>query len=849
MDTVEDVNYASSVASFEDIGRPLASRDESTGILYTTINMTDGKITNIHHHHPPRPPEFNPHNRNTTITTPSRQYEQQNRPTYRPPNSLGEFSDNDDDNEMPPPELIPSMMGSCGSGSGGYVKREMVVHSEYLRAALRAVVGYYPGFEGISRGEEVLKIAAPYLVLVHHWEELEAYKTAQLSCHAATTGGGHIDLLFNFLTGLYGEGLEQEKKRWAEGRATYDYFYHLLKPGSVVYRSVGSENTAYVVSGINFLSSSARQMEPTTTTTGEIYGQQGMLVYMWNLTYRKGVMKRVMIQRVVYPWDGEREIGSLPVVPGRWVGYKVRERMVDRGRMYWALAGVGVYYREYEGYLGGEKGRRAGLITGKVIVDPEGYERFAEQAPNARNRFMCTPPKMWDERTNPAREDRLPQVKGMCGCESCKGGQKEEKSEWAGWDNLDPKAGKLPEKEEEYFRVIGPLIPGFVVRERRWAHLHISGLSEIKDDSDAFKHLVLDPEVKLTIKAMMSKFSSSSNKNGKGNLHPWPSDIIPDKGLGRIFLLHGSPGVGKTLTAECSALLTRRPLLSLTSGDISPSFSPPEVETSLQYYLTLGERFGALVLIDEADVYLERRQTKDLRRNGLVSVFLRALEYYRGVLILTTNRAESFDDAFTSRIHVALHYRELDAEQRGGIWEVGFDRLERESKGGVVVGREVREWVRRKGGLEWNGREIRNGLQTAVALAEFEATERGLKGTIEVRVEDLEVVEGLRRGFRDFLGGKRKGGGEGDEQRKKRVRRDEDEEMEDDVEEEEEEETADPTQKLPINHPLRRDEYRSQLLLLEQQSVRTQWYLKLLTAKRSPSFLNGCVHDNWEKHP
>lgn len=44
------------------------------------------------------------------------------------------------------------------------------------------------------------------------------------------------------------------------------------------------------------------------------------------------------------------------------------------------------------------------------------------------------------------------------------------------------------------------------------------------------------------------------------------------------------------------------------------------MEKNLDYFLTLGERFGAIVLLDEADVYLETRRAKDIARNGLVSM-------------------------------------------------------------------------------------------------------------------------------------------------------------------------------------------------------------------------------------
>lgn len=45
-------------------------------------------------------------------------------------------------------------------------------------------------------------------------------------------------------------------------------------------------------------------------------------------------------------------------------------------------------------------------------------------------------------------------------------------------------------------------------------------------------------------------------------------------------------------------------------------------------------------MLDEAEVFLEERTQADLQRNALVSVFLRALEYYDGILILTTNRGK-----------------------------------------------------------------------------------------------------------------------------------------------------------------------------------------------------------------
>ena len=208
---------------------------------------------------------------------------------------------------------------------------------------------------------------------------------------------------------------------------------------------------------------------------------------------------------------------------------------------------------------------------------------------------------------------------------------------------------------------------------------------------------------------------------------------------------------GKTCTAECVAELTQRPLLSLTSGDLGTYAR--DAEQNLEYFLQLGERFGAMVLLDEADVYLESREHRDIERNGLVSVFLRALEYYRGVLFLTTNRVRTFDPAFTSRIHIALRYGALSDTDRERIWMSAFERLERDSGGRVRAAVTAREYawsstdVR---SLRWNGREIRNALQTAVALAESDAFGDG-EDTVLITEKHLRKVTRMSREFRDFM--------------------------------------------------------------------------------------------------
>lgn len=102
------------------------------------------------------------------------------------------------------------------------------------------------------------------------------------------------------------------------------------------------------------------------------------------------------------------------------------------------------------------------------------------------------------------------------------------------------------------------------------------------------------------------------------------------------------------------------------------------------------------------------------------------MEYFKGLLFLTTNRVGQIDDAFISRVHVAIGYKALDADDRARIWNGFFRKLVRDRAGKIQVAPDAKKWVLNSTGAEQtdlNGRDIRNALQTAISLAEFEAEE------------------------------------------------------------------------------------------------------------------------------
>ena len=150
-------------------------------------------------------------------------------------------------------------------------------------------------------------------------------------------------------------------------------------------------------------------------------------------------------------------------------------------------------------------------------------------------------------------------------------------------------------------------------------------------------------------------------------------DVVAGKGGGTTVLCAGPAGVGKTLTAEVYAEVIGRPLYRVHSGQLGLSVAA--METALKEALTRAQRWGAVMLIDEADVYIKKR-SDDIAANAVVGVFLRVLEYFNGLLFLTTNRIDDIDEAIVSRCIALIRYHAPDQAARERIWRVMAEQFE-----------------------------------------------------------------------------------------------------------------------------------------------------------------------------
>lgn len=293
------------------------------------------------------------------------------------------------------------------------------------------------------------------------------------------------------------------------------------------------------------------------------------------------------------------------------------------------------------------------------------------------------------------------------------------------------------EPPDEKFNFLVPReIKGYNLRLKKWFDLEVDRISEVKWNVEAFENLVINPKAKDLIRALVSNQLAGEKA----------TDLIAGKGNGLILLLHGGPGTGKTLTAEGVAEIARKPLYRVTCGDVGTTAE--DVEKYLESVLHLGKIWSCVVLLDEADVFLEERSLEDLQRNALVSVFLRVMEYYEGILIFTSNRVGTFDEAFKSRIQLALHYPNLDLNQRLQIWGNFINRLASFDDGTIDV-EDLRNHLGDLSLEKMDGRQIRNAITTARQYAEWKGTTmtyEHLKDVIEVAGRFDKYLDNLHDG-------------------------------------------------------------------------------------------------------
>lgn len=216
---------------------------------------------------------------------------------------------------------------------------------------------------------------------------------------------------------------------------------------------------------------------------------------------------------------------------------------------------------------------------------------------------------------------------------------------------------------------VHPLILMFHLELHHHVWVHVDDIKPYQYHPELKQKLVLPPEQTDLIDILTAEMNTLM------------ADIVEGKSGGTTVMCAGPPGVGKTLTAEVYSEIIQRPLYRVHSGQLGLDVAT--METALKDALTRAQRWGAVMLIDEADVYIKRRQD-NLTMNAVVGVFLRVLEYFNGLLFLTTNRVDDIDEAIVSRCIALIKYHSPSADDRRKIWGVMAEQFALDLEPGLI---------------------------------------------------------------------------------------------------------------------------------------------------------------------
>ncbi|KAK6854157.1 P-loop containing nucleoside triphosphate hydrolase protein [Apiospora arundinis] len=572
----------------------------------------------------------------------------------------------------------------------------LYVNALPLRQLIYDVIGNYPS-EPIDVDD--IQISAPYHCLFHYRKELEAEGVSRFEKAADEESMKQLVMLMDWIKkhfeleiAAYERCVTNQVKAIA-----FDKLWTIFRPKTLVHTKVLKSNRAFRV---------------WDHWEDDDYGEDestGLVLRVEYVDYDGDNLGTQSRELFLPKYSGTRELSKLSTMPLDLLedGEEQREALLKRGRMIEGYTGQ--HFMQYNGV--GLKHDCNGItrlhVNSRVMID---CKTFHQEKPNLAFTVKELPPV--DKESAERRAER--RALRRHGAADDKGEEEEAR----------------PLSDEEAI-IATSMVRGYAFANKEFLDFFVEDLSDIEWNDRCFDELVLDSGTKRTVQALVSMHSTRQSSF---------DDIVKGKGQGLVCVLHGPPGVGKTLTAECVAEYVKRPLYMVSSGDLGIDAS--NLDRSLAKIMRMTSAWRAVLLIDEADVFLEERSPQNLHRNAMVSVFLRLLEYFSGILFLTTNRVQSFDDAFKSRIHIPIRYTNLSQESRLQIWRNflarvprgEFDKSDDKTDGekGELAPLVSEKDLATLAEHDLNGRQIKNVIKAAESLAAFEGKSLNMEQLQEV---------------------------------------------------------------------------------------------------------------------
>ncbi|MCO5596488.1 hypothetical protein L7F22_050551 [Adiantum nelumboides] len=471
----------------------------------------------------------------------------------------------------------------------------------------------------------------------------------------------HVKHLLRFVEGHFADNLVQYKRMKTEGCVSFEMLWTFFEPGEGVRRKCLVTNQECF----------ATVSKPAAYKT-DASGMQYCFLKLNVMDFNVQSYHRCTINYKIPLFDGEVPFTSLQVCPLRFFpnGKQIEAHFVSMGGLFYQVAMQQPFrFMQFKGsmnFFSLDSGSRHKLnADGRAMVDLLSFARMNADYP---------------------LENAEPPCEVMTGL----------------WSST----GLMKQPSDEELMLAPAFAYGFSFGLKKWGCFELCGLREIIFNEGAFDALRMkDESQKMMLWSVVQPYVVINGIGSASMQSEQQLDPIANKGTGCIVLCHGPSGTGKTLTAEALAESMLCPLWSVSAFELGEE--PEKVEAKLSQIMEIAYNWHAILLLDEADAYLQRRDVGvDVQRNLLMGVFLQVLEYHKRIVFLTTNRVTAFDDAILSRTTLAISYPALEETQRRQIWK---KLLQRAGIHNATYDALLHH--------ELNGRQIRNIVHLAQLLA------------------------------------------------------------------------------------------------------------------------------------
>ncbi|KAF2177318.1 P-loop containing nucleoside triphosphate hydrolase protein [Zopfia rhizophila CBS 207.26] len=577
---------------------------------------------------------------------------------------------------------------------------------------------------------EVAVFKEPFRALYFCWEEIKGIYKAAAAADEKGERTSNVKALLALLLGvmqdIFSEVRAKVKHLQAAGLVSYKEAWTYFPTDSTVY-SWGT-NCELLCKVKDAVYKTAGKCGPALLVSAKVIDFNGK-GFIW---------KDVDLE--IPKFEGNMPVVEMPHYPLRFHedAEGVNRKLLERGRR--VLDFQGLTYCSYNGVGIYKESRKLNKhnVEGRILIDVTGYNKYhlaqgkreGQDPEMQKNRIIDLDDYIdSDLPPPPPAPASVPDARKPV---DAKGTAEKKSSAMQHLSEEEQKKNKdLMLSREHDLIFIAPLLGGYALTNKMWLNFYVDDIEPIAWNDEAYDHLVYDEQQKDLVLSFV--------ENHRRTKEIVEHDVIKGKGQGLIILLSGPPGTGKTLTAEAVADRTRRPLFYLQAEDLGVNAAM--LGANIKNVFAMATEWDAVILLDEADVFMAERHPSDITRNELVSIFLRELEYFRGIIFLTTNLYDTIDTAFRSRVNIHLLFKPLSPEARVVLWRKFLERL----NVNAVVGREDEEAVSRErlteedlkelGKWQLNGREIKNAIKMVKSWCDakdYEMTLTRLESGIKV---------------------------------------------------------------------------------------------------------------------